>query len=270
MPVKTDRIVNILLVGDIASRRALIRAMLESADAAFRVGTAETIGEAAANLQDGGIDLVILDSREGTAIDLGSIPVLRCIAPSLPILAVLPMLDEMDSRIADNHGASGCLVLENYDEKGIAALLRRYLARPAQNDATRIPHVLIVEDEPSTAEILTRYVSWRGYRVSVVHNGREALDLMMSDPADLVITDLDMPVLDGEGLIAELQACERRPHIIVVTGTPVSDLTWKKLRNAVVELYQKPLNLKEIGRTVERLIGISLRPVLTVPTIEAR
>ena len=270
MPAMTDSIVNILLVGDIASRRVSIRAMLEAADESFRVGTAETIGQAAARLQGGGVDLVILDSREGTAIDLGSIPVLRCLAPTLPILAVVPMLEEMDSRIADYHGASGCFVLENYDEKGIAALLRRHLARPVREDATRIPHVLIVEDEPSTAEILTRYVAWRGYRVSVVGNGREARDLLVSDPADLVITDLDMPVLDGEGLIAELQACEKRPHIIVVTGNPVSDLTWKKLRNAVVELYQKPLNLKEIGRTVERLIGISLRPVLGTPTIEAR
>lgn len=268
MPGMTDRLVNILLVGDIASRRAAIRVMLISADDSFRVHTAETIGEAAARLQAGGVDLVVLDSREGTAIDLGSVPVLRCLAPTLPILAVVPMLS--DRRIADYHGATDCFVLENYDEAEIAALLRQHLAQPAKAEPGRIPHVLIVEDEPATAEILTRYVAWRGYRVSVVQNGREALDLIIADPADLVITDLDMPVLDGEGLIAELQACENRPHIIVVTGHPVSDLTWKKLRNAVVELYQKPLNLKEIGRTVERLIGISLRPALAATTAEAR
>ena len=265
----TESTVNSLLVGDIASRRTTIRGMLESGDSGFRVSIAGSIGDAAARLQKGGIDLVILDSREGTAIDLGSIPVLRCLAPTLPILAVVPMLDDRDRRIAEYHGTSDSFVLENYDAAGLAALLRRHLAQPASGETSRIPHVLIVEDEPATAEILTRFVAWHGYRVSVVHNGREALDLMLADPADLVITDLEMPVLDGESLIAELQACEKRPHIIVVTGNPVSDLSWMRLRNSVVELYQKPLNLKEIGRTVERLIGISLRPAITAPTCDA-
>lgn len=265
----TESTVNILLVGDIASRRTAIRAMLESADTGFCVAIAGTMGKAAARLQEGGIDLVILDSREGTAIDLGSVPVLRCLTPSLPILAVVPMLDDFDRRIAECHGASDSFVLENYDESGLAALLRRHLSQPERGRASCVPHVLIVEDEPAAAEILTRYVAWRGYRVSVAHNGRDALDLMMADPADLVITDLDMPVLDGESLIAELQASEKRPHIIVVTGNAISDLCWMKLRHTVVELYQKPLNLKEIGRTVERLVGVSLRPAITAPTFDA-
>lgn len=265
----TESTVNILLVGDIASRRTTIRAMLESGDTGFCVSTAETIGKAAARLQKGGIDLVILDSREGTAIDLRSIPVLRCLAPTLPILAVLPMLGDRDRCIAECKGASNCFVLENYDENGLAALLRRHLSQPQHRRINHVPHVLIVEDEPTMAEILTRFVSWHGYRVSVVHNGRDALDLVMSDPADLVITDLDMPLLDGESLIAELQACENRPHIIVVTGNAVSDLSWAKLRHTVVELYQKPLNLKEIGRTVERLIGVSLRPAAIASACDA-
>ena len=265
----SDRAAHILLIGDIASRRAAIRAMLEACPSGHRIGIVSTIDDALAYLCRNRVDLAILDSREGTAVDLDGIPVLRNRKPALPILAVVPGLDECERQLAKRQGACDCLALDDHAAESFAALIARHLSGPRCIPENREPHILIVEDEPTTAEILTRFVSWYGYRVSVVHNGRDALDLMLADPADLIITDLDMPLLDGESLIAELQACEKRPHIIVVTGNAVSDLSWAKLRHTVVELYQKPLNLKEIGRTVERLVGVSLRPAAIASACDA-
>jgi CheY-like chemotaxis protein len=72
-------------------------------------------------------------------------------------------------------------------------------------------HVLLIEDEGITAINLAQTIEEGGYRVTVAFDGQEGLDAYHNDPADLVITDLNMPVLDGFGVIGSLK--EQSPDI---------------------------------------------------------
>lgn len=253
MIVSTPRS-SILVIGALASRRATLTDMLgETAD--FVVHTANSIATGAHILGASACDAIILDTREGTDLDVGAIPTLRRLAGSAALLAVLPLMEGDEAGRALRIGADRCLLLEQQDAASLAATIRAVLAAGPRRRAVREPHVMIVEDEPATAEILSRFIAWRGYRVTAVPNGRHALERLRGDPADIVITDLDMPMLDGESLIAELKSASNRPPVIVVTGNPISELTWSRLRRSVVELYLKPLNLREIGQTVDRIVG---------------
>lgn len=117
-------------------------------------------------------------------------------------------------------------------------------------------HVMLVEDEELAAEEMADYLTRAGYRVSQYLGGDEALAAFASDPADLVVTDLNMPEGDGRMLIDGL--LEDYPYlpIIVVTGRP-------NTRNGELEdlaagadvILRKPIRLRELGGHIKRLLA---------------
>ena len=87
--------------------------------------------------------------------------------------------------------------------------------------------VLLVEDEPNMARTLAKILERKGYDVAMAANGQEALTELGEGPFQVVVTDLNMPVMDGMQLLRRLQgdspppAGERRllsPPTIVLTG----------------------------------------------------
>jgi len=70
-----------------------------------------------------------------------------------------------------------------------------------------VVHVLVVEDDPSWRAVAAELLQDEGYDVSTAEHGGEALAILhASPPPDLIVVDLDMPVMDGWTLIAALQA----------------------------------------------------------------
>lgn len=88
------------------------------------------------------------------------------------------------------------------------------------------PHrsVLIVDDEFGLAEMLRDMLGESGYDVTLAVNGRLALDIVRERGADLVISDLMMPVMDGVELAAALRNSDafRRIPIILMTSLPTA------------------------------------------------
>lgn len=81
-------------------------------------------------------------------------------------------------------------------------------------------HVLVVEDEVLVAWALREILEDAGYRVTVAHDGLRALALDAEDPANALLTDLQMPHLDGTALIRRLRSSRPLLPVIVMTGTP--------------------------------------------------
>lgn len=81
-------------------------------------------------------------------------------------------------------------------------------------------HILVAEDEVLVAWALRAILEEAGYRVTVAHDGVRALALAAGDPADVLLTDLQMPHLDGRGLIHQLRSARPALPVIVMTGAP--------------------------------------------------
>lgn len=81
-------------------------------------------------------------------------------------------------------------------------------------------HILVVEDDPLIRQGLELILSINGFRVTVAPNGAAALEADDRDPADLVVTDLDMPRLDGESLIGILRQRRAALPVVVVSVHP--------------------------------------------------
>jgi CheY-like chemotaxis protein len=82
------------------------------------------------------------------------------------------------------------------------------------------PTVLIVDDDPAIRKMLVEVLSLEGYPTETAVNGREALDLLSRGGARVVLLDLLMPVLDGRGVMAALQAdpTERARHKVILVS----------------------------------------------------
>lgn len=68
------------------------------------------------------------------------------------------------------------------------------------------PHILIVDDDRPLADALRMLFADEGYTVSVAHDGAAALELLARESTDVVLTDVQMPVVDGLTLLGQIRA----------------------------------------------------------------
>ncbi|MBP2232709.1 CheY-like chemotaxis protein [Azospirillum agricola] len=116
----------------------------------------------------------------------------------------------------------------------------------------KVPHVILAEDEDLVAMSLCIALEDAGCRVTVTHNGLEALQMDETDPADVLVTDMRMPVMDGSTLIRMIR--HRRSSLPVVVMTGYSDGLPKEEANRLV-LLRKPFAPDTLSRSVQSLLA---------------
>jgi DNA-binding response OmpR family regulator len=84
-------------------------------------------------------------------------------------------------------------------------------------DVTRAAHeILFVDDDPDICQLFQRQLTRAGFKVDVAENGLEACELALSHPYDLILADLNMPQLDGWGMLHRLRADHRTQDVPVI------------------------------------------------------
>lgn len=115
-----------------------------------------------------------------------------------------------------------------------------------------VEKILVVDDEVGAAHSLSDFLQEMGYLVYTAYNGEEALLLFDSDPSDAVITDLRMPVMDGEALVASLRERAADLPIFIMTGQGAGDDLRHELKGAT-EVWEKPLSLTEVAQRLQSM-----------------
>ena len=113
--------------------------------------------------------------------------------------------------------------------------------------------ILLVEDDADVREILSRVLRTAGYEVQEAGNALGAVCAMVRAGADLVLTDINMPIMNGFGLVRELKAHEdtRRVPVVAVTGFDTPERRAAALEAGCVGYITKPIDtddfLSQIG-----------------------
>jgi putative nucleotidyltransferase with HDIG domain len=116
-------------------------------------------------------------------------------------------------------------------------------------------HILLVDDEPCLLEVNKEALESQGYTVFTAANGEEALDLLNTVPADVVVTDLKMPVLGGMGLLHEIKHRKLDVEVIFLTGYGSIEGAVDCLKLGAADYLLKPFNITELLAKVEKLAG---------------
>jgi CheY-like chemotaxis protein len=96
--------------------------------------------------------------------------------------------------------------------------LRHPITGVVAQTGSDLPTVLIVDDEALVRYTLEAALRPSGYRVSQAGDGGEALDVLTSDPVDLVVTDLAMPRREGLETIVEIRRRFPQVKVIALSG----------------------------------------------------
>lgn len=120
---------------------------------------------------------------------------------------------------------------------------------------TSITRILTVDDSPSMRALLNHALSAQGFEVAQAEDGLAALDWLALNEVDVVITDINMPRLDGFGLIERLRGGSRHRHRpILVLTTESSDEKKARARDAgATGWIVKPFDAAKLVAAVRRV-----------------
>ncbi len=133
-------------------------------------------------------------------------------------------------------------------------------------------HILIVEDDPNTAEMLSTYFSSLSYKVSHVAWGQDALKQATENSPDLVVLDIHLPDIDGYEVCRRLRSQRRTEHIPIIFLTERRDRIDRLmgLELGGVDYITKPFDVQELRYRVRNILRRSnvdtmLHPVTGLP-----
>ncbi len=112
--------------------------------------------------------------------------------------------------------------------------------------------ILLVEDEITSAKLLEKAVDIAGYKPVTTSNGKEALETFEKRSFPVVITDIEMPVMDGQELIRKLMEMEIPPVIIVQTVHAEVSLIIDIMKTGVYDYIVKPVDINELSVKIKR------------------
>jgi len=118
--------------------------------------------------------------------------------------------------------------------------------------------ILIADDDPDIVDLLESYYRKKGCDVTVVVNGKDALQKMETGKFDLVLMDVMMPYIDGYHVTYEVTSKfgADAPKIIIMTSRDVASERGIAMLSGAQEVVQKPFTLDELDKKVEALLGV--------------
>lgn len=116
--------------------------------------------------------------------------------------------------------------------------------------------ILIVEDDSDVREILSRVLRTAGYDVQEAGHALGGVCAMVRAGADLVLTDINMPIMDGLGLVRELKAHEdtRRVPIVAITGLDTAERRAAALQAGCVGYITKPIDTGDFLSQIAKFV----------------
>ena len=122
---------------------------------------------------------------------------------------------------------------------------------PTETDITQHPvRVLVADDEPNIRKLLAATLAPQGYEVTAACDGDEARDFLRREPFEVVITDAQMPGLNGIDVLRFAKLMNPACQVFVITGHGGPEMQERALAYGAADYIQKPFSLEAISRAV--------------------
>jgi len=130
-------------------------------------------------------------------------------------------------------------------------------AEPQATPANEKTRVLLVEDNEVNAHVCMKMLRRAGLdQVTIAHNGQEAVDEFLADHFDIILMDMQMPVMDGLTATRHIRAARERPqpHIVGVTGNAMASDKEACFEAGMDDFLTKPFTLARFKTMVEKAL----------------
>lgn len=120
--------------------------------------------------------------------------------------------------------------------------------------------VLVVDDDPELRQIVVCALQNRGYQAEGAEDGLQALARLQQGSFDMVVTDFQMPRLDGLALLREVRRLEPPLPVVILTGFVDTSMEAVFRRAGAFRVLMKGGRLGDLVRTVEEACTVSKNP----------
>ncbi len=116
--------------------------------------------------------------------------------------------------------------------------------------------ILIVEDETPIRKLIKRYLKNPDYEVFEAGNGREGFKTYQAENPDIIISDIDMPEMDGLELLERIREKDNDTIVIITTSMDAAEYTLKALRKRANDYIGKPFSKNEMVNIISKYVSI--------------
>jgi len=132
----------------------------------------------------------------------------------------------------------------------------------ANEAVIRSPLILIAEDNEANISTFSGYLSAKGFRFLIARNGREAVELAQASHPDIILMDIQMPVMDGLEATRQIRLDPKLANIpiIALTALAMTGDRDRCLQAGANDYLTKPVKLKELVNTIHQLLAKDREP----------
>lgn len=116
--------------------------------------------------------------------------------------------------------------------------------------------ILVVDDEESARVALSKILVHDGYDVSSAGNGREALDFLRNLDVDLIITDINMPEMNGLTFLRELNRSRPQSNVVMLTAYGEVESYLEAMNLGAFEYINKPIKYEDLKKVINKIFKI--------------
>lgn len=118
--------------------------------------------------------------------------------------------------------------------------------------------LLLVEDHEEIWDFLSRRLTRKGHQVMLAHDGRQGVDAARADRPDLVLMDVNLPVLDGYSAVRELREDEgtRDIPVIALTAHAMAGDRDKAIAAGCTDYHPKPVDFSRLLEQIDAALGV--------------
>jgi len=116
--------------------------------------------------------------------------------------------------------------------------------------------ILVVDDETNIASSLKEILSDEGYAVSIAEDGLNALDMIQSDPPDLILLDVWLPGMDGIEVLKTVKTYHPEIEVLVMSGHGTIETAVKATKLGASDFIEKPFSMDSLTQSVKSALGL--------------
>ncbi len=114
----------------------------------------------------------------------------------------------------------------------------------------RQKEIMVVDDEAGIRNLLSEALAEEGFSVTLARDGEDSLNQMKNRKFDLLITDINMPCINGLELLRLMKKAKRREKVILMSGNPIDSSKLGRGTQPVFDRLQKPFRMNHLLRVV--------------------
>ncbi len=114
--------------------------------------------------------------------------------------------------------------------------------------------ILIIDDERSIRNTMKDILEFEKHKVSLAENGREGLEVALSQPFDLIFSDIKMPEMDGMELLQHLKEKEVDAPVVMISGHGSIETAVESIKKGAFDFIEKPVDLNRLLITVRNAL----------------